>query len=158
MKRSAEISPAQLIAQELLTSDDLVTVMGQIETSLGMLFASKYSEKKILAELPEVIRSIIPDSVVGSEKSLDEWLRSVLAELRTMPIAVVSVAYIPTGAEAKELLELVQSGFGRHVIISLQTDATLLAGVRIEYDNQRVQFSLHNDLETVVKEMHAQPQ
>jgi F0F1-type ATP synthase delta subunit len=144
------------ITHALHTQEQLTEVIAQIETCQSMLFSTKKAAQKTLESLPNLIHSLVPDAIQADEKSLDGWLSELSDQLRKIPVATVTVAYLPTAAQAEELRSLVETGFGRHVIIALQTDPKLLAGVRIEFANTRTQYSLSQDMEEILKEAHVQ--
>lgn len=147
-------SVVQSLAQEVVTKDKLALLIRQLEESQSLLFSQKQAEKTTLKNVPHFVSPLIPDSVVASQQALDEWLGEVIAGLRKLPVATITIAYLPTEAQAQELIQLVRSGFSTHVVIELVTDPSLLAGVRIEYDTQRIQYSLKDDLDEALKELN----
>lgn len=145
-------SAFKVLARHLHTRDEVITIVQQLETCRQLLFTTRSSEKKVVAQLPHLVVHTMPVAVSANPRMLDEWLKQLVGDLQRLPVATVSVAYVPTLGQAQELIAMVHSGFDTPVVVDLCTDAKIMAGVRIECASTRIEYSLQVEIDELLAE------
>ena len=145
-------SAATVIARQIYTSTELMQLLKHLEECQRLLFSSKQSNQKVLENLLQTVADSVPASVASSTRLLDEWLKQLIQDLQRLPVATVTVAYVPTVSQSYELVKIIRSGFETDMVVELKTDVSMLAGARIELQNMRVENSLQSDITELFSE------
>jgi F0F1-type ATP synthase delta subunit len=145
-------SAATVIARQIYTSTELMQLLNYLEECQRLLFSSKQSNQKVLENLPQTVADVVPATVASSTRLLDEWLKQLIQDLQRLPVATVTVAYVPTVSQSYELVKIIRSGFETDIVVELKTDMSMLAGARIELQNRRVENSLQSDITELFSE------
>jgi F0F1-type ATP synthase delta subunit len=139
-------SAVAVIVHHIYTTTELQQLLQYIGKCQRLLFSSKQSNQKVLENLPQTVADVVPASVASSTRLLDEWLKQLIQDLQRIPVATVTVAYVPTVSQSNELVKIIRSGFETDIVVELKTDVSMLAGARIELQNRRVENTLQSDI------------
>lgn len=142
------------LLDDITTPEELAILVAEITKCRALLFSRKHTPKFVLDSLPISIRRALPADIEQTQSALDEWLNQINTQLQKTPVATVTIAYLPSAQQARELTDLVRAETGAPFLVQLRTDPHLMAGVRIEFASKRLEYSLQNDVGEVLKEMY----
>jgi hypothetical protein len=127
----------------LPTTDDVSRVLLQLQDSRAALFSHRITPASARDSLPWVLQQICPVTALETQESFDHWLKEI-------SVATLVLAYLPTTKQALELIRLLRAALGNRVVVQLKIEPDLLAGVRVEYNGKRSEYSLQQ----AFKELH----
>jgi F0F1-type ATP synthase delta subunit len=143
----------QHITRTITLETELVALIQQLEDCKNKLYTTQKTYKNFLELVPAAVADSIPTEVVADQQKLDEWLQSIIQALQKVPIATLTVAYLPSVRERTELVKLLQSNFTNPVVLRITTDYTLLAGAKIAVGSLQRHSTLQADLEELVEKL-----
>lgn len=141
------------LAAHICTTDDQIVVIRSLEDALQAV----QSEQKLATvwkAVPQPLQ-ILLSTLKNDPDQLKRFLQQALTELRSLAVVRLTVPYVPTIQQAQELIQMVRTSLNPTVLVEFRTDASMLAGINIEYKAQRLQYALGQDLaELAMKEVH----
>lgn len=134
-------TPKVLTASE---RNDLVAILLNLRKTVFNT-AQKTIYKKDLAELPTIYTSpLIQAGNAQPDQTAAQVLEAVIAELKNLPTAELTLPYRPTNQQTKELLQFLRAKLPNQLILKLNYEPQVVAGFMLEYNGQRINYTLDN--------------
>lgn len=134
------------VLRAIPTTRERDEVLAALEEAKSQLFSEKNSTSAALQRLPSFIATALPADAASSAQDCDAWLQNLITELAAYPVTTLTVPYLPTVAQTEQLVQRTRQSLGEHVLLQLQTDRKLLAGIRIEHNGKRSEYTLAKEL------------
>lgn len=140
--------PAAL-TKTVFTHDDVLAIVAQLQSSEAAVQEER-SLTKALKTLPSHI------TLTTAEQQDADTARAAIqqkiAELTQLPVVRLRVPYIPTRSQTEELATVVKHATTPQTVITIETDARLLAGIQLESDTTRLSYTLSDAVTQVIQE------
>lgn len=138
------------LTKALCTHDDVLAVVAQLQSSEAAV-----QEERSLTQALKTLPAHI--TLTTAEQQDADTARAAIqqkiAELTQLPVVRLRVPYIPTRSQTEELATVVKHATTPQTVITIETDATLLAGIQLETDTTRLAYTLSDAVTQVTQEL-----
>lgn len=116
-----------------------------LDKKMGQLFSFELKEKIMALSWEEQVNLHNPDS-------FGAFLSKLRTLVKNMPVVKVSIPVRQTEDIVNEIHAWFIANFGKNVVIDLSFDPNLIAGIQLDFDGSKKDFSLIKKLEEKFKE------